>query len=278
MKGQFWRDLKKLSPLILTVVGSAGVVATAIFTAKATPLVLDEIKKKEEEKGEELTVIEKVKAAAPICAPAAGIAVVTIAAIVGSNVLSMKQNLSLAATCTLLQKNFSQYKSKVKKLFGDDADKKVTTEIAKDNEKKYDLLMDPQKAMALELYLWHEPNTCQWFWETEANVLRAENEVNHRINTNGICSLQEYCNLLKIEPSEGSENVGWCYDDFRDNWDEFWVEFNHEFIEEPEEDMPPYWVIHTAISPEYDFAMESRPIPRLEFDEEGRYAIPFDVR
>ena len=186
MKGQFWRDLKKLSPLILTVVGSAGVVATAIFTAKATPLVLDSIKKKEEEKGEELTVIEKVKVAAPICAPAVGIGVVTIAAIVGSNVLSMKQNLSLAATCALLQKNFSQYKSKVKKIFGED-EKKVVEEISKDNLRQAKL--PEKKVTSEELFLWYEENTGQYFYASEKDILKVEYDLNHYFSRNLMATL-----------------------------------------------------------------------------------------
>lgn len=272
MKGQFWRNLKKVSPLILTVVGSAGVVATAIFTAKATPLYVNTIKTKEEEKEEPLTTMEKVKVALPIYAPATGIGLATIAAIVGSNVLSMKQNLSLAATCTLLQKNFKTYKNKVKDIFGEEADQKVVKEIAKDNIPK----IDPRQAMIEDLCFWYEPNTGEYFWESEANVLRAENEVNRRVNSNGICTLMEYCNLLKIEPPPGSENLGWCYDDFRDNWDEFWVYFDHEFVDDPDEDVPPYWIIHTPISPEYDFVREERPMPRLYLDDNGCYA--YDVR
>lgn len=272
------KNVGKASPLVLSLFGVAGVICTAVLSAKCTPKAqkLLEEKYRELDSDTQLSPIKKAVVMAPAYLPAAGVGAITIAAIVSSNLLSRRQNLSLAATCTLLQRNFRDYKAKVKELFGEDADAKVVKEISKE---KFNLEAVQHKAKAgmAEMFLWFEPNTGQWFWETEAAVIQAEYEVNRQISKNAFCSLMEYCNLLEITAPDGSENVGWDYQDFQENWDTYWVDFWHEFIDSPEEDMPPYYIIHTPISPEWDFELQQRPLPgRLTIDDNGCYA--FDVR
>ena len=52
--------VKRNSTTILTCVGAAGVVATSVFTAKATIKAVDILEKAKKEKGEELTRSEKI--------------------------------------------------------------------------------------------------------------------------------------------------------------------------------------------------------------------------
>lgn len=53
--------LKKQSPLILTVIASSGVIVTSVLAVKATPKAIKLLENAEKEKGEPLTVIEKIK-------------------------------------------------------------------------------------------------------------------------------------------------------------------------------------------------------------------------
>ena len=53
--------LKKNSTLIMTITASCGVIVTTVLAVKATPKAIKLLKEAEKEKGEPLTVIEKIK-------------------------------------------------------------------------------------------------------------------------------------------------------------------------------------------------------------------------
>ena len=82
--------MKRNSATILTCIGAAGVAATAVLSATQTPKALRLIEEAKKEKGEELTKVEVVKAAAPAYIPAVAVGGATEACILGSNVLNKR--------------------------------------------------------------------------------------------------------------------------------------------------------------------------------------------
>ena len=133
--------LKKNAGAILTVIGAVGVVATAVMSAKATPKAIELLEEAEAEKGEELTLTEKVLTAAPAYIPSAGIGVATLVCIFGANVLTMKQQATLARAYALLNRSYATYKQKAGELYGDDANAKICTAVAEEqrSESKFEL-------------------------------------------------------------------------------------------------------------------------------------------
>lgn len=117
---------------ILTCLGAAGVIATSVLTAKATPKALALIKESEEKKGEELTKIEAVKAAGPAYIPAILTGVSTIACVFGANILNKHHQATLAGAYALLDSSYKTYRSKTNALYGTSAGKEIKTEMAKD--------------------------------------------------------------------------------------------------------------------------------------------------
>ena len=138
--------LKRNASTILTCVGALGVIATAVLTAKATPKALKAVDKAEEEKGEQLTKIEVVKAAAPAYIPAAVTGVSTIACVFGANILNKHTQASLASAYALLSSTYNKYKDKVEELYGEEADDRVMEEIAHDVyvEREPDILSEDE--------------------------------------------------------------------------------------------------------------------------------------
>lgn len=92
--------------------------------------LLNEAKK---EKGEPLTKLEMVKIAGPLYIPSILIGVSSIACIVGSNVLNKQKQAALVSAYTMLDQSYKEYKNKVIELYGDEADKAVEEELAKDH-------------------------------------------------------------------------------------------------------------------------------------------------
>lgn len=124
--------LKRHSSTILTVMGAIGVVATAVIAVKDTPKALRILDKEEQEKGEELTVKEKIITAGPVYIPAIAVGVSTIACIFGSNALNKRNQASLMSAYALLDQSYKDYKRKVSEIYGDDADKKIIEELTKE--------------------------------------------------------------------------------------------------------------------------------------------------
>lgn len=119
----------------LSILGAAGVVATAVMTATATPKALKMVKEAELEKGEELTKVETVKAAAPAYIPAAVVGVSTIACIMGANVLNKKAQASIISAYALLDSSYGKYRKKVNDIYGEEANVAIVEEL--ENEESF---------------------------------------------------------------------------------------------------------------------------------------------
>lgn len=124
--------LKRHSSTILTVMGAIGVGATAVIAVKDTPKALRILDEAEQEKGEELTVKEKIITAGPVYIPAIAVGVSTIACIFGANALNKRNQAALMSAYALLDQSYKDYKRKVSDIYGEDADKKIIEEVTKE--------------------------------------------------------------------------------------------------------------------------------------------------
>lgn len=124
--------LKRHSSTILTVMGAIGVGATAVIAVKDTPKALRILDEAEQEKGEELTVKEKIVTAGPVYIPAIAVGVSTIACIFGANALNKRNQAALMSAYALLDQSYKDYKRKVGDIYGEDADKRIIEEVAKE--------------------------------------------------------------------------------------------------------------------------------------------------
>lgn len=150
----------------LTCIGAAGVIATAIVTAKETPKVLTILKEAEKDKGEELTKFEIVKLAAPAYIPAIMIGASTIACIFGANTLNKHHQASLASAYALLDNSYREYRKKVEELYGEDTDNRVLVELAKD---EYE---DIKESVTGEKQLFFDYATLRYFEASMDDVIQ----------------------------------------------------------------------------------------------------------
>lgn len=215
--------LKRNSATILTCVGGAGVVATAVLTAKATPKAKLLLEQAKEEKGEDLTKFETVIAAGPAYIPAIVTCATTLVCIFGANALNKKQQASLMSAYALLDNSYKAYKNKVSELYGEDGVKLVREEIAKDDyaEIADDIHVEDDKKLFYDEY------SGRYFNSTMEDVQRAEYNLNRDIVMRGYAYVNEFYEHLGIEPIDGGWDLGWsqgallaCY------WQE-WLDFSH---------------------------------------------------
>ena len=194
--------LKNNGATVLTCAGALGVVATAVAAVKATPKAMKVLEKAKEEKGDKLTKIETFKNVAPAYIPSALIGTATISCIFGANVLNKKQQASLVGLYSLLDSSYKNYRSKVKELYGDDADKKVAMKMAEDHSKTIKP-SDEGSVIFMDAY------SLQIFEARISDVVQVEKDINELLNLRGYVLLSEYYELLGINSIDTDFDIGW---------------------------------------------------------------------
>lgn len=216
--------LKKNASTILTCAGGAGVIATSVMAVKATPKALALLENAKEEKGEDLTKLEKVKVAGPAYIPAAITGVATIACIFGANALNKRQQAALMSAYALLDNSYKEYKEKLAELYGEDTVDEISEEIVRD---KYD--EDPYP-VEYGKQLFYDDFSQRYFESTTEDVLRAEHEVNRMLAVHYGVYLNEFYELLGIERTDYGDYLGWSTGELVETCWYSWIDFHHDKV------------------------------------------------
>ena len=187
---------------ILSIAAAAGVVLTAVETAKATTKAQSLIDMNKEEP---MTKKEIVKDCWKFYVPATVVGVGTIACILGSNALNKKQLVSMTAAYMALGKTYQEYRRQVAEYVGDEYEK----EIYKDAQS---VLKEPTSNMVEDKLLCYEPISERYFHATEAELLTAFYEVNHDFATNGYIALNDFYGYLNLDFVPALNDRGWSMD------------------------------------------------------------------
>lgn len=215
--------VKRNSATILTCVGAAGVIATSVTAVKATPKALLLLENAREEKGEDLTKLEKVKIAGPVYIPSLVMGAATVACIFGANVLNQRNQASLMSAYALVDNSYKEYRKKVDELYGIEAGEQVRAGIAKDKYTEE----GPAEPAEGEL-LYYDFYSGRYFEATPAMVQRAEYEVNRTLMLDDGVFLNEWYQLIDLEPLEYGWNFGWSACANSDMYWQTWIDFKHE--------------------------------------------------
>lgn len=219
------RFFKRNSSTILTCIGAAGVIATSVMAVKATPKALYLLEVKEEEKGEKLTVLETIQTAGMTYAPSEIMGIATIGCIFGASVLNKRAQASLMSAYALLDSSYKDYKKKVGEVFGSDAHEKVVAAIAKD---KYE---DQQVDLGEGRLLYYDFYSGRYFQARPYDISHAEYEINKRIVKEGAVYLNEWYDLIGLDPVPHGFDMGWTSQMICDfTYDTTWLDFYNELI------------------------------------------------
>lgn len=230
------RYLRKKSPVILSCIGAAGVVATTVLAIRATPKAVELLEEAAESKkntgdgssDEKLTVMEKVRVAGPVYIPTMLAGVTTVGCILGSNVLTYKQQVSLMSAYAIADSSYKKYREKAKELYGKANDILVQNELSKDRYKKnfgeYSIQVTDGKL------LWYEPYRDEFFEMSEKEVMDAEYHINRNFALRGETNLNEFYEFLGLEPTDAGCEIGW--DIYSDEYafEKLWIDFEHHLV------------------------------------------------
>jgi hypothetical protein len=216
--------LKQNASTILTVVGAVGVVATTVMAIKATPKALKALEVAEEEKGEELTVTEKVIVAGPVYIPTVLVGASTVACIFSANILNKRTQAALTSAYALLDSSYKEYKNKVTEMLGEDANEQIQTEIAKDKYETKEVVVKEDEQ------LFYDSFSGRYFTSTLFKVQQAEYYLNRDLTMRDYAYLNEFYEYLDIDEIDSGWKLGWSTGACLAAYWQPWIDFNHKRV------------------------------------------------
>lgn len=201
--------ISKNSPHILTGLGCAGVLSTAILAAKATPRALSILDNEEEFRNrkrlEPTTKLDKVKLTWKCYIPAGVVGATTIGCIIGANTVHTRRNAALASLYALSESAFREYKTKVVQEIGKAKETKVRDEIAKDH-----ITNNPPQPNSVIITGTGDVLCCdklgeRYFYSSYETIRQKINNLNYRLRHEMNLSLNEFYYEMNLSPTKLGE-------------------------------------------------------------------------
>ena len=211
------RKIQISSPTILSLVGAGGVIATSIIAVKATPKALRILEDQHyhhyynSEEPNNVSKMDIIKMTWKCYIPTAIVGTSTIACILGANVLNKKNQASLVSLYSMVDQSYKRYKLAAGEVFGEDADKKIKAQVAKDTYVSCDgnKVYSPDQDGS-EKVLFYDYFSGRYFTSTIAAVINAQYHMNRNFILRGESCINEFYNFLGIDPIEGGDDIGWA--------------------------------------------------------------------
>lgn len=227
--------LKDASPTILAILGTVGVILTAVSAVKATTKAQKSIRKEQDRledvcilslavEPEPLTKMDIVKVTWTHYIPTAVIAISTMACILGSNALNKHKQAVITSAYMFIDNAFKEYKAKTKELYGEEAEQKIKEEVVK---KRYEFEGCP---LTGDVMLFYEEYYDEYFCRTREEVLNAECALNKSFSEEGFANLNTFYTLLGLENKSVGDFLGWSYEVGNLIYGYSWIEFDHKLI------------------------------------------------
>lgn len=200
---------------------SVGVIGTAILAVKAAPKAQNAKQQAKQKKGSELTILETVKAEAPIYIPTALAGTATIGCIFGANILDRKQQAALTAAYTALEAAYQDYRQKSDELCGAGTSHAIDHAIEQEQRDKEN--DDPPWDRVQTFYIQGHD---EFFERTMQQVMEAEYHLNRNFILRGYVTFNEFLEFLLL-PTVADGNIGWDQLDGETFYGYRWIDFNH---------------------------------------------------
>lgn len=209
------------SPAILTGIGVAGTIATAILAGRASyssALIVKEELLIPYERGDEPepTKREIVELVWKEFIPPAIVGAVTILAIIGANHVSSKRAAALAAAFKISEQMADEYRQKTVEKLGKKDEEMMRSEILKEKLERLGAT-DGLIVEGAQVAFW-DPWSGRAFLSTKEKVAAAVNQVNTMINNERYASLSDFYDFLDVPKTGISDEFGWNSDELLDPW------------------------------------------------------------
>lgn len=231
---------QKHSPEILFASGIIGIAGTVVLACRATLKVEDALDKAEAKRNQidralkiadpkkysnrdakrdrGLVKIHLASDITKLYAPAAGLGVVSVAALTGSHVILTKRNIALTAAYKVLDEGFNEYRKRVREEFGEEKEHELRHDIHErevridDTEKGQVRNIKVGTARASIYARFFDELNPNWKNNYELNLMfltMKQNYCSDRLHARGHLFLNEVYDELGIERTKAGQVVGW---------------------------------------------------------------------
>lgn len=235
----------KHGPEMLTGIGIAGMITTAVITGKAAIKANKLLeKKKETENVSKLSPKETVKTVWYCFVPAVVTGGISTACIIFASSVNIKRNTALAAAYTLSESALKEYQDKVVETIGEKKEKLVKDAVAKDivtkNPVKNTEVIVTEKGDTL----CYDVISGRYFKSDIETVKHIKNELNSRLINETYISLNDFYYELGLDNIVLGDELGW-------NINRGMIDF--DFSSQLASDGQPCLVIGYRVAPMYDY-------------------------
>lgn len=220
----FAKQAKKLvannAPAILTSVGVAGALTTAYLVGKASFKVSAELveiqngRNEANARGEldideiDLTFRTKFDLVWKEFVPAAAVAALTVAAIIGANHISTRRAAAMASALTVSDRIFTEYKAKVVEKMGEKKEQAVHDEVVADRvsnlpKKDTEIVVLSGDVLCLDV------RSDRTFTGNMEDIRRAVNDINEELHNESYVALSRFYELVGLRDTAEATEVGW---------------------------------------------------------------------
>ena len=213
--------LRRASPAILSGLAVAGLIGTVVTAVRATPKAMQLLATAEKQKGEVLTRTEMVKVTVPAYIPSILLGASTAGCIISAHMLSTKQQAAVASAYTMLGTQYHRYRNKLKELYGDEADRKIQSEMLRVHSNFHPIDCDVPDCKVT----FYDEMSDRFFDRYEREVIDAEYHFNRNFVLSGCASLNDFYDMLGLERTDDGDDIGWTMEDGYS-----WVDFSHQLL------------------------------------------------
>lgn len=229
--------VKKHSPELMTGLGIAGVIASGVFTVKATLKVQPVIDNMREDISDVKNVYntgvttdkqfkkDLTKAyfkgstkIAQLYWPSVTLGALSIGALIGGASISHKRVVGLAAAYKASEMTFHEYRERVEAEVGEEKALELRTGLRaveqedEDGKKEVAMVFDPSMGNPSMYAKWFDEMNHNWSREANENLFflrQVQENANHKLYTRGHLFLNEVYDMLGFERTGAGQFVGW---------------------------------------------------------------------
>ena len=206
------------SPTIMTTVGVAGTVTTAVLASRASVKAYKilEVNDLEVTTMDLRTNKTKAKEALNLTwkcyIPPVVVGGITVASIIMANRVGTKRAAAVAAAYTISEKAFEDYREKVVETLGEHKEQVIRDQVAEAQVRKDapSLVISSGKVLCRDAY------SGRYFESTMEDLKKAQNDLNYKVLNYGYASLNDYYDLLGLAATDVGEEMGWKADEILD--------------------------------------------------------------
>ena len=209
--------VSKNSPGILTGLGVAGVVTTAVMAARVTPQAMAKLADLEHEyrmsyefEGHP-TFMEKAKHVWPLYLPAAGVGTMTITCIFLANRIQENRIAVALGAYSIAETALQEYQEAVLNETGSKTFEAVKDQVAQQRIEK-NPLTEPTETYRGGETLCYEPLSGRYFYSDIEYLRKSQNTLNHRLINDVWIDLNELYSEIGLEQTKMGDKLGWSPD------------------------------------------------------------------